>query len=116
MSGQLGNGTNQCCIAHPLPLVVKNETGTGPLTNIVQLTAGYAFTCARLTDGTARCWGENSDGQLGDGTIAGPKLFPVVVKNETATGPLTGVGQIAASTGYGFASRAIDRRDGALLG
>ena len=32
------------------------------------LTAGLSHTCATLVDGTARCWGSNAFGQLGDGT------------------------------------------------
>jgi alpha-tubulin suppressor-like RCC1 family protein len=36
-----------------------------------EVVAGRAHTCARLTDGTVQCWGENSQGQLGVG-IAGP--------------------------------------------
>ncbi len=30
---------------------------------------GLVHTCAVVDDGTVRCWGSNSYGQLGDGTI-----------------------------------------------
>src|SRR4051812_18087129 len=33
-----------------------------------QLTLGHAHSCARLVDGTVRCWGSNAAGELGDGT------------------------------------------------
>ena len=64
--------------------MVKNSDGTGPLTGITQIAAGGLSTCARLDDGTARCWGLNSSGQLGDGTTTNRQL-PVVVKNPTGT-------------------------------
>ena len=34
----------------------------------IQVLAGYAHTCALLTDNTIKCWGNNWDGELGDGT------------------------------------------------
>ena len=36
-------------------------------TNATSLDAGYASTCALLTDGTLKCWGKNDTGQLGRG-------------------------------------------------
>ena len=34
----------------------------------VAITTGYYHTCAILDDGSVSCWGNNGDGQLGDGT------------------------------------------------
>jgi alpha-tubulin suppressor-like RCC1 family protein len=42
------------------------------------ITAGLAHTCALTTDRTAFCWGWNSNGQLGDGTLAS-RVAPTVV-------------------------------------
>jgi alpha-tubulin suppressor-like RCC1 family protein len=44
------------------------------------IAAGYAHTCALLIDGSARCWGNNREGQLGDGQTVN-SAAPVVVKN-----------------------------------
>lgn len=35
--------------------------------SVTQLSAGTAHTCLRYDNGTAACWGENNDGQLGGG-------------------------------------------------
>lgn len=37
------------------------------LAGVAQVDAGSRFTCARMIDGTAQCWGFNHNGQLGDG-------------------------------------------------
>jgi hypothetical protein len=39
-----------------------------PTENIVGITSGSDHTCAAINDGTLYCWGDNSDGQIGDGT------------------------------------------------
>lgn len=45
---------------------------------VTQLAAGRAHTCALRRDGSVDCWGDNSHGQLGDGTTTGrPKRAPV---------------------------------------
>ena len=44
----------------------------------MELSAGSLHSCALLDDGTARCWGGNEYGQLGDGTTT-PRSEPVEV-------------------------------------
>jgi alpha-tubulin suppressor-like RCC1 family protein len=58
--GQLGDGTRQDR-SQPTPVL-------GLDANVAQISAGSAFTCALMKDGQAVCWGDNSQGQLGDGT------------------------------------------------
>jgi alpha-tubulin suppressor-like RCC1 family protein len=56
--------------------------GAGTVVGVVDaesLAAGVASTCATLRDGTMRCWGRNTGGQLGDGSLparATPRLVP----------------------------------------
>ena len=48
------------------------------LSNVVQVTTGWKHACALLGDGTVKCWGFNTSGQLGDGTQT-QRLTPVTV-------------------------------------
>jgi alpha-tubulin suppressor-like RCC1 family protein len=91
-SGQIGDGT----IVDPrrLPRVVRNPSGSGPLTGVVQIAAGDQHTCALLGSGQVRCWGHNAVGELGTGGPSPDRRLPQVVLNRTGTGPLTGVAQI----------------------
>lgn len=52
-----------------------------PLTGVVQLAASHQVACARLTDGTVQCWGQNEWRQAGD----------PAAKIRTAPGPVAGV-------------------------
>jgi alpha-tubulin suppressor-like RCC1 family protein len=38
--------------------------------------AGSNFVCAVFRDDGISCWGDNTDGQIGDGTQDGPRLTP----------------------------------------
>ena len=51
------------------------------LVHAVEIAAGGAHACARLADDTVRCWGLNSDGQLGDGTTTFSATPVTVVTN-----------------------------------
>jgi alpha-tubulin suppressor-like RCC1 family protein len=62
-AGQLGDGSTGDRL---LPVAVRGLRGvTGGIA------AGGLHGCAVSTAGAARCWGANSEGQLGDGTTAG---------------------------------------------
>ncbi|MBL8685020.1 MAG: hypothetical protein JNK05_37940 [Myxococcales bacterium] len=60
--GQLGDGASGATRFRP-GLVVG-------LTDAVEVAAGGDTTCARRMSGAVVCWGRNSNGQLGNGTIA----------------------------------------------
>lgn len=58
--GQLGNGSGK---GHARPVSVRGLAG--PVSSVA---AGDTFACALLQIGFVQCWGNNGDGQLGDGT------------------------------------------------
>lgn len=72
MFGQLGNGEGGGMLGepNPQPVMFLNE-------GVHHITAGGRHSCA-LKNGVAYCWGDNSSGQLGDGTNT-TSFFPVQV-------------------------------------
>jgi alpha-tubulin suppressor-like RCC1 family protein len=58
-SGQLGNMANYATTSFGLVSGVSNA---------VAVAAGQAHTCALDGEGFVHCWGDNDDGELGDGT------------------------------------------------
>jgi alpha-tubulin suppressor-like RCC1 family protein len=61
-TGQIGDNTTS---TRYVPVDV-----TGLTSGVTALTLGYQHTCALDGSGVARCWGDNSHSQLGDGTGA----------------------------------------------
>jgi alpha-tubulin suppressor-like RCC1 family protein len=94
--GEAGNGTVSANVA--LPVTVA--TVAGPLTGVTQVVSGANHSCALLASRQVRCWGENTDGQLGDGTVTTPRNRPVVVSNPAGTGALGAVTQLDAGTNH----------------
>ena len=59
--GQLGNGVTSE-MPNPSPVALPGVTA-------ISVKVGKDHVCAALTDGTGRCWGSGTRGQLGDGKI-----------------------------------------------
>jgi len=62
-NGQIGIGAAAVGIDQPTPVQV-----TGLSSGVVQIAVGYDHACALTDAGALFCWGDNFDGQLGDGT------------------------------------------------
>jgi alpha-tubulin suppressor-like RCC1 family protein len=70
--GALGDGTE---INRRAPVFVKGLKAKAALISV-----GDVHTCAVLADGSVACWGDNTFGQLGDGT-ATKSVAPVAVRD-----------------------------------
>jgi alpha-tubulin suppressor-like RCC1 family protein len=92
----LGDNTNQ---DHLLPNPVLNSAGTGPLRNQVWISVTQYDSCSVQSDGSARCWGLNQYGTLGDGTET-PRARPTGVKAASGVGFLKNVKTISASPNH----------------
>jgi alpha-tubulin suppressor-like RCC1 family protein len=69
-AGQLGDGTST---NGATPVLVG-----GGHSDFSAVTAGSFFTCARRTNGFVMCWGNNQEGQIGNGTTTSTSL-PIAV-------------------------------------
>src|SRR2546426_927975 len=81
--GQLGNGTSDPVPNNPSTFNPTPVTVSG-ITTAVAISAGGWHTCALLQDGTVRCWGDNTYGQMGNGaTLVSPSPPPPITPTAT---------------------------------
>lgn len=92
IDGQLGNASNT---NSNVPVAVSTA---GVLTGktIKQISSGYLMSCAVASDDQAYCWGANTYGKLGDGTM-NPTNVPVAV---STSGVLSGKTIKTIASGY----------------
>lgn len=104
-NGQLGNGNT----------TPRNTPSLTVLSNVVQLAAGQAHTCGRLSTGGVRCWGLGSFGQLGHRMTADSST-PVVVDSLTDAVDLTAGGYHTCAVRSGGSAMCWGRNDSNQLG
>ena len=94
-TGQLGVGTStgpetcQTQFSDPYPCSKVPADVTGLDSGVTKISAGSAHTCA-VQNGAAKCWGQNTYGQLGNGDPNGPDtcMLPSVGDVSCSTTPV----------------------------
>ena len=93
--GQLGDGTTTNSV---LPICISDKENELKGKRIVDISAGYGHTVAIDEEGKVYTWGDNGDGQLGDGTTNDSPL-PICISNKE--NELKGKKIISISAGEG---------------
>ncbi len=111
--GQLGDGTTTNATA-PVNVCATGSGGSCTLlTNVLQVSVNNKYSCALLVDTTAKCWGNNTDAQLGNGTrdsVGTPHSNPesvCVVYSSGCTQVLSGAHAVSAGGAYHFHACAL---------
>lgn len=84
-------------------VAVVTVVGPLPSLSFSALSAGYDHTCGLTTGGSLYCWGENNDGQLGNGGATRSPYPTAVAGGLTAASVGTGLWRSCALTGAGAA-------------
>ena len=91
--GQLGAGTTDTYSTAPVDVLAASGSTT-PMSGAVSVTSGGLHTCALISNGSVKCWGTNTYGQIGDGTVL-TRSYPV-----TPTGLTSGVSAVTAGNHF----------------
>lgn len=89
--------------ADPVPAYVRTLDGSSG--KATKLSVGHRSACVVMEDTTLRCWGENGDGRLGDGTRDDTTDTQDPTTVATTSGSLTNV--VGVTVGYNHACAVI---------
>ena len=87
--GKLGDGTT----TDRLGAVLVKKSDSTPLDNVTAIALGYHFSCA-ISNKQVWCWGDNQEGEIGDGTIVSADTGAVLA--DYGTTALANVTQLTA--------------------
>ena len=93
--GQLGNGSLGSSSDTPIAIASTSS--------FAMVSAGAYHTCGLTTDGNAVCWGSDSTGQAGPGTVGSNRPTPTAVGGEAFTKISAGAKHTCAITAAGAA-------------
>jgi alpha-tubulin suppressor-like RCC1 family protein len=91
------------------------KCAAGQCTNPVAITALSEHSCARLSDGTAKCWGQNDNGQIGNGSN-GAASAPVAVLGSSGVIAIAAGGQHSCAALSDGTATCWGRNDSGQLG
>jgi cysteine-rich repeat protein len=91
VNGEIGDGATGVFRFTPVAVV--------GLANVTAISSSHQHTCAVLTDGTVKCWGANTTGQLGDGTLTDRSVPTIVPGLSGAIGVAAGLNHSCALLG-----------------
>ncbi|MDP7373808.1 MAG: hypothetical protein QF588_07995, partial [Candidatus Poseidoniaceae archaeon] len=103
--GQLGDGGSNPGTDLNAPSSTAIDLGSGR--TAVAVSSGYLHTCAILDNGDLKCWGGDSDGQLGDGGSNTQTLEP----SSTPVNLGSGRTAVAVSAGTSHTCAILDNGD-----
>ena len=87
--GELGTPTIAPGIESDMPVPVAG------ITDATAIGVGEESACAVLSDGKVQCWGQNAEGELGDGTFTGPETCAFACRRTPVT--VSGLSQLSGS-------------------
>ena len=94
--GQMGLGNSDVADKEAPVKVVDVADSTTPLSGIIQISVGSEHTCALTSGGNVWCWGEGSEGRLGNDGVADSSHPVAVVSADSSTTPLGDIVQISS--------------------
>ena len=99
-TGELGQGSIVALgdAAGEMAALPPIDLGAGR--HAIEITAGQAFTCARLDDNSVKCWGRNQSGQLGKGNNVNLGITPGDIAASAPINFGTGLTPIQMSLGH----------------
>jgi alpha-tubulin suppressor-like RCC1 family protein len=96
------NQYGQFGLGHDAQIYMHTPGEVPGLSGVTAITAGGLHTCALLADTTVRCWGQNNEGEIGNGTFLNNVVVPApVLRFPFDQQGLKGVTAISAGDGIG---------------